>query len=62
MVLVFSVAKTVLPMQLPWDHKGYDAFWFVFLYLTGAYLKKYKISGGIKSGFSSMSQVYLPYI
>ena len=39
MLLVFSVAKTVLPMEASWDHKGYDAFWFVFLYLTGAYLK-----------------------
>lgn len=43
MLLVFSVAKTVLPMQLPWDHKGYDAFWFVFLYLTGAYLRRYGV-------------------
>lgn len=43
MLLVFSVAKTVLPMQLPWDKKGYDAFWFVFLYLTGAYLRKYGV-------------------
>lgn len=43
MLLVFSAAKTVLPMQLPWDHKGYDALWFVFLYLTGAYLKRYGV-------------------
>lgn len=43
MLLVFSAAKTLLPMQLPWDHKGYDAFWFVFLYLTGAYLRRYGV-------------------
>lgn len=43
MLLVFSVAKTVLPIQLPWDHKGYDAFWFIFLYLTGAYLRRYGV-------------------
>lgn len=43
MLLIFSVAKTVLPMQLPWDHQGYDAFWFVFLYLTGAYLRRYGV-------------------
>ena len=43
MLLAFSVVKTVLPMQLPWDHKGYDAFWFVFLYLTGAYIRRYGI-------------------
>lgn len=43
MLLIFSVAKTILPMQLPWDHKGYDAFWFVFLYLTGAYIRRYGV-------------------
>lgn len=43
MLLVFSVAKTILPMQLPWDHKGYDALWFVFLYLTGAYIRRYGV-------------------
>ena len=43
MLGIFSVAKTVLPMQLPWDHKGYDAFWFVFMYLTGAYIRRYGI-------------------
>lgn len=62
MLLVFSVAKTVLPMQLPWDHKGYDAFWFVFLYLTGAYLKKYKISGGTKWLFVYITGVFAIYL
>ncbi len=45
MLLIFSVAKTVLPMQLPWDHKGYDVLWFVCLYLTGAYIRRYGIRG-----------------
>ncbi len=44
MLVLFSLAKTIIPMQLPWDHKGYDAFWFVFLYLTGAYLRRYGIN------------------
>ena len=43
MLVIFSVAKTILPMQLPWDHKGYDVFWFVFLYLTGAYIRRYGV-------------------
>ena len=60
--VLFSVAKTVLPMQLPWDHKGYDAFWFVFLYLTGAYLKKYEIHGGIKWLFVYVSGVFAIYL
>ena len=41
-LLVFSVSKTVIPMQLPWDKYGYDSLWFVVLYLTGAYLRRYE--------------------
>ena len=41
-LLVFSVSKTVIPMQLPWDKYGYDSLWFVVLYLTGAYLRYYE--------------------
>lgn len=42
LVLFFSISKTVIPMQLPWDKYGYDVLWFIVLYLTGAYLKRYK--------------------
>lgn len=42
-LLVFCLAKTVIPMQLAWDKYGYDAFWFVTLYLTGAYIRRYGI-------------------
>ena len=45
-LLIFSVAKTVIPMQLPWDKYGYDSLWFVVLYLTGAYLRRYELSFG----------------
>lgn len=62
MLLVFSIAKTVLPMQLPWDHKGYDAFWFIFLYLTGAYLKQYKITGGWKWLFVYIAGVFAVFM
>ncbi len=41
-LLLFSIAKTVIPMQLPWDKYGYDCLWFVVLYLTGAYLRRYE--------------------
>ena len=41
LLLVFSVSKTVIPMQLPWDKYGYDSLWFIVLYLTGAYLRRY---------------------
>ena len=43
MLVMFSISKTVIPMQLPWDKYGYDAYWFIVLYLTGGYLRRYKI-------------------
>lgn len=43
MLLIFCIAKTCIPMHLPWDNYGYDAYWFVILYLTGAYIKRYNI-------------------
>lgn len=39
--VIFSVSKSVLPMQLPIDKKGYDVLWFVCLYLLGGYFGKY---------------------
>lgn len=42
-LLIFCIAKTIIPMQLAWDKYGYDAFWFVTIYLTGAYIKRYGI-------------------
>lgn len=42
-LLFTSIAKTCLPMHLPWDKLGYDAIWFVTLYLTGMYLRRYGI-------------------
>jgi surface polysaccharide O-acyltransferase-like enzyme len=41
MLLFFSIAKTFIPMHLPWDFSGYDVLWFTALYLTGAYIRKY---------------------
>lgn len=43
-LLIFCVSKTVIPMQLAWDKYGYDAFWFVVLYLTGAYIRLYGVA------------------
>lgn len=43
-LLIFCISKTVIPMQLAWDKYGYDAFWFVVLYLTGVYIRRYGIS------------------
>jgi hypothetical protein len=43
MILLFSVSKSVIPMQLPWDNSGCDVLWLVSLYLTGAYIRRYGI-------------------
>ncbi|MBE5847869.1 MAG: acyltransferase [Lachnospiraceae bacterium] len=37
--LILSLAPTILPVKLPTDRGGYDAVWFLFLYLLGAYMK-----------------------
>ena len=44
LILLQSVMKSILPMHLPWDKLGYDAWWFVTLFLTGAYINKYEIA------------------
>lgn len=41
LLLLTCVAKTVIPMQLPTDHQGYEVFWFVIVYLVGAYLREH---------------------
>lgn len=41
LLVIFSISKSVLPMQLPIDKKGYDVLWFVCLYLLGGYFGKY---------------------
>lgn len=57
MLLLFSVAKTFIPMHLPWDNSGYDVLWFVALYLTGAYIRKY--GAGILSKKTFAVGVYI---
>lgn len=41
MLVIFSVSKSVIPMQLPWDKYGYDVLWFIVVYLSGAYIRRY---------------------
>lgn len=46
MLLLFCcVAKTVIPMQLPWDYAGYDVVWLICPYLTGIYIHRFGIPG-----------------
>jgi len=45
LVLLLSVSKSILPVQLPTDRLGYDALWFLCLYLIGAYLRYHALGG-----------------
>lgn len=39
LLLLLSVSSSVLPVKLPIDRLGYDALWFLCLYLIGAYIR-----------------------
>lgn len=52
LLVVMSLSKSILPVQLEMDHFGYDALWFVCVYLVAAYIRLYGIpffSSGKKS-------------
>lgn len=40
---LFSVSKSVLPVRLELDNNGYDALWFLCVYLIAAYMRLYGI-------------------
>lgn len=40
----FSVTKTILPVRLPLDQKGYDFMWYLTVFLVAAYVRKYGLS------------------
>jgi len=41
LLLLLSLSKSVLPVKLPTDRLGYDALWFLCLYMIGAYMRYY---------------------
>lgn len=43
LLLFFSVSKSVLPVQLEMDNKGYDGLWFLCVFLVAAYMRLYGI-------------------
>lgn len=43
LLLFFAVSKSVLPFQLEVDAKGYDALWFITVFLVAAYIRLYGI-------------------
>ena len=57
MIILLSVAKSVLPIEISFDKSGYDLSWFVCLYLIGGYIKLY----GIRY-FSNLSKSVITYM
>ncbi len=49
LLVFFSLSKSVLPVQLAIDKKGYDAIWFICVYLVAAYIRLYGI-GWLQKG------------
>ena len=43
LLVFFSLPKTILPITVTIDHKGYDVVWFLIVYLIGAYIRRYGI-------------------
>ncbi len=43
LLLVFSIPKSILPMEIPIDKKGYDLTWFICVYFVAAYIRIYGI-------------------
>lgn len=43
LLFVFCVMKSVLPVRLDMDEKGYDCLWYLCVFLVGAYIRKYGI-------------------
>lgn len=42
-VAFMCVEKSILPVNIPFDERGYDALWFVCLFLVAAYIRLYGI-------------------
>jgi surface polysaccharide O-acyltransferase-like enzyme len=46
LLIYFSFFKSVLPVRLASDQLGYDALWFICVYLTAAAIRLYGLPGG----------------
>lgn len=43
LLFVFSIPKSILPLEIPIDRKGYDLIWFICVYFVAAYIRLYGI-------------------
>jgi surface polysaccharide O-acyltransferase-like enzyme len=46
LLVYFSLFKSILPVRLASDQLGYDALWFICVYLTAAAIRLYGLPGG----------------
>ncbi len=44
LLVFFSLSKSILPVELKIDRKGYDGLWFLCVFLVAAYIRLYGIS------------------
>lgn len=44
LLLVFSISKSVLPIRLATDQKGYDCIWYLCVFLAAAYIRRFGIA------------------
>lgn len=64
LLLVFSLPKTVLPVAVTIDNKGYDFVWFICVYFVASYIRLYGIhfySSGRKSLLAYLATVLLMF-
>ncbi len=50
LLLFWSVNKSILPVRLAMDELGYDALWFICVYLCAAYIRLYGIKWFDRAG------------
>ena len=62
LLLVLSVSKSVLPMKLPTDRLGYDALWFLCLYLIGAYIRYHAGGDAVLKKADSLKAALAGYV
>ncbi len=43
LLAVFCIAKSILPVRLETDRKGYDCLWYLCVFLTAAYARRFGI-------------------
>ncbi len=50
LLIVFSVIKSVLPLRLEMDAKGYDCIWYLCVFAVAAYVRRFGIPALEKKG------------